>query len=46
MQTAVKIKNLSVTLGKGFIALEDVNLELPTGKIIGIIGPSGAGKIN
>lgn len=44
MEPAVKIKNLSVTLGKGFKALKDVNLELPYGKIIGVIGPSGAGK--
>lgn len=44
MGTAVKIRNLSVTLNKQFKALKDVNLKLESGKIIGIIGPSGAGK--
>lgn len=44
MKTAVKVKNLSVTLGKGFKALKNINIELPAGKVIGIIGPSGSGK--
>jgi ABC-2 type transport system ATP-binding protein len=44
METAVKIKNVSVTLGGHFKALKNINLELPIGKTIGFIGPSGAGK--
>lgn len=44
METAIKIQNLSVILGKGFKALKNVNLEFASGQIIGIIGPSGAGK--
>jgi len=44
METAVKVNNLSVTLGKGFKALKNVSIELPVGKMIGVIGPSGAGK--
>jgi ABC-2 type transport system ATP-binding protein len=44
METAVKVNNLSVTLGKGFKALKNVSIELPAGKMIGVIGPSGAGK--
>lgn len=44
MEPAVKIKNLSVTLGGHFQALQGINLELPAGKAIGFIGPSGAGK--
>ena len=44
MEYAVKIKNLSVTLGKNVKALNNINLELPAGKTIGFIGPSGAGK--
>ncbi len=44
MDEAIKIKNLSVVLGNNFKALKNVNLEFETGKIIGIIGPSGAGK--
>lgn len=43
MDKAVAINDLSVTLA-GFKALKDINLELPAGKIIGFIGPSGAGK--
>ncbi|HUD06330.1 MAG TPA: ABC transporter ATP-binding protein [Candidatus Saccharimonadales bacterium] len=44
METVVKIKNLSVTLGSHFRALKNINLDLPAGKTIGFIGPSGAGK--
>lgn len=43
-ETAVKIQNVSVTLGKGFEALRNVSVDLPVGKVIGFIGPSGAGK--
>lgn len=43
-ETAVKIKNVQVTLGKDFTALSDISVELPAGKITGFIGPSGAGK--
>ena len=44
MGAAVKINNLSVTLGGHFQALKNISLELPAGKAIGFIGPSGAGK--
>jgi ABC-2 type transport system ATP-binding protein len=44
MEPAVKINNLSVTLGGRVKALKHMNLELPEGKITGFIGPSGAGK--
>ena len=44
MSTAIYINDLTITLGKHFKALKEVNLELETGRIIGIIGPSGAGK--
>jgi len=42
--SAIKISHLSVTLGGFFNALQDINVELPEGKAIGFIGPSGAGK--
>lgn len=43
---AITIKNLSVNLGghRKVQALRDVSVELPENKIIGFIGPSGAGK--
>jgi ABC-2 type transport system ATP-binding protein len=41
---AIKIQNVTVTLGKGFAALRNVSVDLPAGKIVGFIGPSGAGK--
>jgi len=44
METAVNIQRVSVLLGKRFRALDNVSVSLPQGKIIGFIGPSGAGK--
>lgn len=44
MEAAIQIKNLSVVLGGNFTALKNVSVDLPAGKIIGFIGPSGAGK--
>lgn len=44
MKPAVKIDNLDVILGKKLTALKDVSISLPMNKIIGFIGPSGAGK--
>ncbi len=44
VKPAVKINNLSVTLGGQVKALKHINLDLPNGKITGFIGPSGAGK--
>lgn len=44
MEPAVKIKNLSVRLAGEIEAISDVSLELATGKAVGIMGPSGAGK--
>lgn len=44
METAVEIKKLSVTLGERVKALKNINIDFPSGKTIGVIGPSGAGK--
>jgi ABC-2 type transport system ATP-binding protein len=44
METAIAITDLSVTLGGKFRALNRVSLDLPRGRTIGFIGPSGAGK--
>jgi ABC-2 type transport system ATP-binding protein len=44
MEIAVKIKNLSVTLDGSVQALKNISVDLPVGKAIGFIGPSGAGK--
>ncbi|MEP7205236.1 MAG: ABC transporter ATP-binding protein [Candidatus Saccharibacteria bacterium] len=44
MDMAVKIKKLSVTLDGKVQALKDVTIDMPIGKTIGVIGPSGAGK--
>jgi len=43
-QPAIQIQNLSVILPVRFQALADITVELEQGKIIGFIGPSGAGK--
>lgn len=43
METAIRLKNLRVTAGSKKI-LHGLNANLPTGRIIGLLGPSGAGK--
>lgn len=42
-EIVAKITNLSHKY-KDVVALEDINLELPKGKMIGLIGPDGVGK--
>ena len=43
-KNAVEIDDLTVLLGKKVFAIKNLDLSLPEGKIIGFIGPSGAGK--
>ncbi len=42
--SVVQVKNVSVVLGGYYHALKHVNVDLPAGKVVGFIGPSGAGK--
>jgi len=43
-EPAIQIKQASVVLGGHYPALTDVTVDLPGGKVVGFIGPSGAGK--
>jgi ABC-2 type transport system ATP-binding protein len=43
MKTAIAVKKVTVTLLKKKV-LHDISLTLPEGKVIGLLGPSGAGK--
>jgi len=40
----VSVKNLYKSFGKNVIIFEDLNVEIPRNKIIGLIGPNGSGK--
>jgi cobalt/nickel transport system ATP-binding protein len=44
MEPIISIKNLSFSYPDGHRALSGINLEIETGEIFGIIGPTGAGK--
>ena len=41
---SITFKDVSFTYPKGVKALDDVSLNLPAGKMVALIGPSGAGK--
>jgi ABC-2 type transport system ATP-binding protein len=43
VESAIRIRNLRVRRG-GRLVLPDVSLELPEGRVIGLLGPSGSGK--
>ena len=40
----VNIEHLSKYYGRSFKALDDVNLNLQSGRIVGLLGPNGSGK--
>lgn len=44
MNELVQISNLSKTYDKKIMAVSKLNLTLPKGKIIGLLGPNGSGK--
>jgi ABC-2 type transport system ATP-binding protein len=43
LNTVVSIRNLSKEYGKSK-ALEGVDLDIPTGSVVGVLGPNGSGK--
>lgn len=43
MNTVLKMENLTKRYG-GLEALSDISLELPAGKIVGLLGPNASGK--
>ena len=44
MSELLKCTDLTKVYAKGVTALDSVNLSLPAGKIIGLLGPNGSGK--
>ena len=42
-KTVIKLENISKKYGS-FLALDNINLEIQNGEVIGLIGPNGAGK--
>ena len=44
MDSKFSIKNLSLTLANGQLVLNEVSLEVPSGQVTSLIGPSGSGK--
>ena len=44
MSELVEIKNLSKSFAPGSFALQELSAAIPTGQIVGLVGPDGAGK--
>ena len=44
MPPLLNVKHLSVSFPDGALVLDDVNLYLKAGEVLGIVGESGAGK--
>ncbi|NJD24839.1 MAG: sulfate ABC transporter ATP-binding protein [Betaproteobacteria bacterium] len=40
---SIEIRNISKRFGN-FVALDDINLDIPTGELVALLGPSGCGK--
>lgn len=44
MDELIRIEGLTKCYNKGVFALDELNISLPKGKIIGLLGPNGSGK--
>jgi ABC-2 type transport system ATP-binding protein len=44
MELAIKTERLTKIYGQRLIAVNDMNLEVPSGSVFGLLGPNGAGK--
>ena len=44
MTPVVSIKNVTHRYGKKVVALDDISLDIPSGLMVGIVGPDGVGK--
>ena len=44
IEYAIKVRNLNKSYVKGRPVLTDVSFDIPTGKIVGLLGPNGCGK--